>query len=772
MAAPVGSPSGTTLESLVAQGGNIGVDRSPIVGSPSVNAVPLATPLLRSSAFPDQPNNAYGSVGTPLSPGVIGASQQSPTYVRSPQPQPTNSVTVVQERSAVVESPVTSRPVAVTQTTVTTATPVVQRTGPNGLDQLQRLILSQRSEDLSALELRDLLTPPISPEMVLYLESALQRGVLNPSNLLVQAVARATTRETLIPIALALRYGANPNTYVNVPGIGTMHILGYVYVTLGNAGQADSPVINAIIIMLVISGARSIMPIFDTDAGRVRSHINFNETQDRHGPSIMGWLGDQGYVTILPDIQEGFGMVEPGFLNQIGILLDRNDLVTLPLVGVDLQLAFAARSRGVLGRWFDQTVVESSNDDDLRTLLNEQGLSGLAIDFLNGEAFRRLVDLGYIPDYNTVNLLLVRIRQYQAIRDRLSSQQLEEMLLEAVRYGTTLDRDQFAMLASMPFGRTFSDTILQEYNQPYWRKACRQASGVSQPNPSREQLDPVRPLEANTARTSLRPTQVPTRLRRLAVSLGVDPSQNRNEICEALDRLASADPDRLRQAAIRRQQARVSANLANVNEYVGSTSPPMLVCRNQSMLDRQGNPYEYNDLDLAAYRDGSGAVWCFTRDMFESVLETGVNPYSLQPIPESFRIAMQNQLDMSRRLGLLDTRPIRFTEAIDQLRSRDHPDPNSRQGSSDCTNCTDESARIVDTLVQTGTLYGVPAERIRNLTRPQMEQLLQVMGSEPLPLASLTTSHALVTFARQVQDILRRQPDLASMFFSNLNAMA
>lgn len=761
------TPSGTTLEDLVVRSSNRSV-------------APLAADEFGSRPSPSGRSSLIG--GTPLSnqPNVTGFGSQRSTPVIQERSTPIpgfapsgDRLVTIGERSDRItqefgernnSSP--NRTVAATPTTVATV-PVIQRVGPNGLDQLQRLILKQRIAELTSLELRDLLTPPISPELVLYLEAALRLAVINPSNLLVQAIARATTKETLVPIALALRYGANPNTYVNVPGVGTMHILGYVYTTLQGEPytQVDSPVVNAIIIMLVISGARPVMPIFDPEAGRVRSHVNTMDRLERsqQAPSTLIWLSDQGYSTILPDIQDGFGLVEPGFMNQIGILLDRNDLITIPPAGLDLQLAFTARANGILSRWLDRLVVETPSDEELRVFLNEQGLSGLAIDFLNAELFRRLVDLGYIPDYNTINLLLVRMRQYQTIRDRLSSQEIEAMLLEAVRFGTTLDRDQFAMLASMPFGRAFVDVVLQEYNQPYWKKACRQAN--TSPLGRDQQQDPLHPVDTQS-KVTVRPTQVPSRLRRLAVSLGVDPSQNRNEICEALDRLASADPDRLRQAAIRRQQTRISANLANVNEYIGlsGSTPPMLVCRNQSMMDQHGNPYEYNDLDLAAYRDGSGAVWCFTRDMFENILETNVNPYSLQPLPESFRIAVQNQLDMSRRLGLLETRPVRFTEAIEQLRSKDNPDPS-------CAGCTDESTRIVDTLVQTGTLYGVPPERLRNLTRPQMEQLLQVMGSEPLPLASLTTSHALVTFARQVQDVLRRQPDLATMFFSNLIAM-
>lgn len=593
------------------------------------------------------------------------------------------------------------------------------RVGPVSMDQLQKRIYGQRQEPLSSIELRELLVANVPiQELALYLEVALQREVLDPTNLLIHAIAKAVTQENLIPIAMALRYGANANTYVNVPGLGTMHVIPYVYrtltsnnVTMNQGGTPDVPILNSVVIMLIASGSKPVMPAFDSGAGRVRQR-----NPDDEGLSSLEWLQTNGYDTIIPRIQNDFTAVDPNFLTRLGIYLNRIDLILEPLQPEHLTLILKNRINPLFERYLQENPTRVVN-----------GLE-LAIDYLNAFVFERFLERGHQPSYLLMNNLLSRIRQYRSINDRLSARQLEEMLREAVRRGTPIDRDQFLLLSGID--RSFAEAIQREYQQPYWRKVCRSRSP-----------DSTKPIG--------------DRLQRISVAFGLDPTQSKVEICNALDRLAEADPERLLQAAIRRQQGRVSTDLANLNEYIGGTAP-VLVCRNQAVTDT--NPYEYNDLDLAYYRDTSNAVWCFTRDTFQNLLETKTNPYTLQALPESFQFQLQNRLDFARRLGLDSTNQslIPFSQAIELLRQ---PDTIERT--------TEESTRYVETLVQTATIYGLSPEQVRNLTRTQMERLLQLLGINTL-ISTLAPSHAMVTFARLVQDRLREQPDLASLFFTNL----
>src|SRR5438105_1135115 len=100
------------------------------------------------------------------------------------------------------------------------------------LRDLQKIILGNRKEPLSAIEIRNLFSYPTSPETILYIITALNQQKLDPHTALIQAIAHATKKEDLVPIALALRYGADPNLYVNAPNIGDIHILGYSYLVL------------------------------------------------------------------------------------------------------------------------------------------------------------------------------------------------------------------------------------------------------------------------------------------------------------------------------------------------------------------------------------------------------------------------------------------------------------------------------------------------------------------------------------------------------------
>ena len=117
-----------------------------------------------------------------------------------------------------------------------------------------------------------------------------------------------------------MRFGASPNLYVNVDNVGVIHIVGFTYLKLHNV--ADTPVINAIIIMLKASGTKSVNPIFDPKGGGIKSESELIEML-----SADQWLSDQGYGSILPIIGNSYDQVQPTFLTKIGSLLDRLDLI-------------------------------------------------------------------------------------------------------------------------------------------------------------------------------------------------------------------------------------------------------------------------------------------------------------------------------------------------------------------------------------------------------------------------------------------------------------
>jgi hypothetical protein len=484
------------------------------------------------------------------------------------------------------------------------------------MDELQKLIYGLREEPLSSTELRSLLSGGTTQQIALYLEVALQREVLDPTSLLVHSIAKAVSQDSLIPIAMSLRYKANPNTYVNVPNIGTMHIIPYTYRILTYNQHEDLPILNSVIIMLIASGSKHVMPAFDSQAGRVKKP-NYSSM------SSLEWLQANGYETIIPRIENDFTAVDPDFLTRLGIMLARDDMITdrkKPLSLDYLPLILNHRVNIML--------------DELDELDKVQNGLDLGIGYLNVYVFSKFLQLASTIPSETLDKLVTLIQEYRSNNDRLSSKQLEEMLRDAINYGLNLTQEQYNIINTID--ADLAQSLLNDYQQPYWRKVCRNETAIDD------------------------------KLQRLIVSLGINPTLSKKDICQSLENMSQADPQQLIQANVTRQKQRISSDLARVNEYIGG-SPPQLVCRNEAVSDV--SPYEYSDLDLAYYRDGADAVWCFTRDTFDDLLQSNTNPYTLQPIPQLFRSKLENQREIAQELKLGDLIPI--SQAVTLLQEND-----------------------------------------------------------------------------------------------------
>jgi hypothetical protein len=196
------------------------------------------------------------------------------------------------------------------------------------LRDLQKIILGTREEPLSVVEIKNLFSYPTTPESILYIITALNRGKIDPNTTLIQSINNANKKQDLVPVALSLRYGADPNLYVNVSNVGNIHILAYTYLSLC---QKDLPILNSVVIMLVALGTDSNLPVFDNDCGVVRDEYSLVEPIK--GQSVIEWLDDQGYDTIIPQIKnQNYESVEPSFMTTLATFLDNPDLVPSGLI--------------------------------------------------------------------------------------------------------------------------------------------------------------------------------------------------------------------------------------------------------------------------------------------------------------------------------------------------------------------------------------------------------------------------------------------------------
>jgi len=588
----------------------------------------------------------------------------------------------------------------------------------NILNEVQKKIFGQRSENLTPLEINNLFQLPITPDFNLTIHEALENKAIDPDVSLLQAIPRAKIRDYLIPIALCLRYGADANMYVEAPRVGIIHILGYVYTILGNtnikiSGMKSDPIdeniLNTIVLMLIAQGSLPSLPIFDSKGGKIRE---YTEKQ----PTVREWLNEQGYSSIINRVGSANELqktVDKDSLAILSILLDKDKLISRDYKDQDLSLAI---------RCFSVMSLDKIPISNVKNMLDFKYLED-SVTYLNSNAYQKLLNSGQMPSYVLINKILTDMRVYKNIGKFIAVNELERMLLSSVSFGTQLDQAQLNMISTM--GNNIHDSVMKDYEQPYWRKICK--------SPSKE---------------------IPERLQKLAISLNIDPTLNKSSICENITELSKADKEVIKESSKRRQQIRLAANLGHINDFIGENIPTM-ICRNKALLPH--DPFEYNDIDIAYYRDVQGAIWCFTRDSFISILETGLNPYNSTVLPESFKEELKYKVNILERLGIdvnFAKPPVTFTSAVDSLTSHDSISEKS-------------SEHIINLFIQRASENNISSTTVRSLAKQNMIDALRSIGYN-IDLSTLSTQHSLITTAYIVVNL---DSKTTSQFFNTLNSV-
>ena len=481
------------------------------------------------------------------------------------------------------------------------------------LRDLQKIILGTRTDPLSAIEIRNLFSYPTTPESVLYIITALNKDRIDPSTTLIQSIANATKKQDLVSVGLALRYGASPNLYVDAPNIGDIHILGYTYLLLH---KKDIPLLNAVVIMLMATGADPNLPIFDSKGGIVKDE--FSLVEPIKGQSVLEWLDDQGFSTIIHKIlNQNYNKVDKDFMTLIGTFLDRNDLLK-----TDPRLDEVIGSHSI--NIFTQHEQKVDSDKGLR----------LSIAYLNITTFEKFIDRGATLGYGDINNIILEMKRYHEAGDIISREQLRQMLTYAIAHGTLLDIYQEELLK---FDENIYNKIITAYGVPYWKKICS--------------------VEGNS----------PDRLKLLAYRLNLDPEDSKDIICEQIRKILQSDLTKIKQNVIDRNRLRIRSTAARINEF-DNGSPPSLVCSNQSVLTT--DPYNFPDHDIAFYRDQE-KLWCFTSNNFVKIIEQKKNPYTLQPFPDNFIQEVKRKIETISKYRSIEDLPTPVSETLDNLSKPD-----------------------------------------------------------------------------------------------------
>ena len=306
-------------------------------------------------------------------------------------------------------------------------------------DRFQKLLIKTGEFPLTIIELDELLQEITGPELILFLIIGLKNNKILADQLLIKSISNSRSEEDLLPVALSLRFGANSNLYINVENIGIIHIFGYTYLFLQGI---NSPVINAIIIMLKEYGAKNTNPAFISSKENIKLGVEII--------NIKQWLFNQNFITILSQIETNYDNVQPSFLTKIGSLIDKPNMIITP---ISLSEIIKDHSTNVI--W-----------NNLDKIINYEYPLHIALKYLNLTAFEIFLDQGIIPDYIFINLILLEMKKFYYLKDDISYIQIKEMLEASIIRGIQLDQEQFSLLSSID--KNTANNILVKYTEPYW----------------------------------------------------------------------------------------------------------------------------------------------------------------------------------------------------------------------------------------------------------------------------------------------------------------
>lgn len=596
------------------------------------------------------------------------------------------------------------------------------------LANLQDLILGKKTGAVSTVDTKTILSLETTSEIILLIMGGLSKGVMDKDVALIQAINNTRTMDNLILVGLALRHGANPNIYVN-SDIGIAHILVYTYSNL--TGKADEDTLDTLITMLLLSGSTFTSKAFDpSKLGQFVKDNKSTFSDTNIQPSVIEWLKENNYETIIPSLipppsTEGeleLAVNNQEMVNDIAIILDKPSLL-------DHSKIKLLDAREVI-RDQSSEIMKINLEKESPAAIAQLSLLTYSRFYYNITAYRMILEKGVQPDYTFINDLLTRMKRTKDAGFIIGFNQLEAMLQETVIRGISIDTRQLNYLRTIDIDA--AERLIKAYEYPYWQKVCQVTKG-----------------------------EVEDQLKFLALSLNIpNIESDKEEICTYINGLAQKDPEKLKTAAVKRQELRVAATALGVSEYIesGSTvtqsSPtvniPLRVCRNRNVL--MTDPYQYNDAQVAFYVDDKEVPWCYTYDMFKELLKIKVNPTTGDPLPEDFITELKNKDRALTSIGITPVDTLTFSRAVEKLSEKD------------VINDTITEHEINKFLL-TAKTNAVDGEKYRNFTQQQMQDILQRFGRS-VNLFPLTQDHAFATMTIVSNGIFMDDPRIIPHFFN------
>lgn len=550
-------------------------------------------------------------------------------------------------------------------------------TAAKGVPEVIELDLTQTRQLLSLMPETANLEP--AAPILAYLYLGLSKRKLNANTLLGVSLEHLESIQDLIPLGLALRFGADPNGSWELPQ--GRYSIAIVAALLFRSQRVARNVAMTAWALLLASGLKITAPARPEGLGETRTNVEFLANNRVITPDLERLFQDPS-LSQLPDSAR----------NYVGILLNRAPMV---------------RSMDEA----DQLFVVATFADSLYARISIEH-SVDALKFFNNDYLAIALQNGAELRYASVNELLIDMRQRVKLQEMALAQVRLEQLLTAVKYGTVIDKYQYAFLLA-----TLSDkaqSVSAAYREPRWKKECRSASP-----PSRD-------------------------LERLALGLQIEQG-NKTEVCQLLNQYSTADKDKLVAAAKERR----ANNLISSGNLLSNTAK---TCTNSAQLTK--DPLELPKLATVSYIS-AGKLYCIPSELYESVLKTGLSPFTNdqgihEQLPISIKTEIEQNLAQLKRYHFSPVAVPSFREMLAQLNDPDN---------------IGLDTSTLQEFYDLAAANGLTRDQIATVSVDSMERALATLDLST-PLAPLDSQeHRIMTLAEEAVPVLENDPVAASRFF-------
>jgi hypothetical protein len=479
-------------------------------------------------------------------------------------------------------------------------------------------------------EQRELVMMEPTPEIVLIIQKALESKRINADTFLIESITVLEREDQLVYPALALRYGANPNGYVNTLIHGKLHLMPHSYNSL-----TDTPDI--------LSKEKRRIPFEHKDKfvdyDSIGSEKLLNKRKElldqlmllfMMAGAITGNKSMGGNNAPNEDVKKYF--INQGFPDSIVTHSDWKEVAKtkwLTYNGILLN-----KPEYLIGHKLQQTTDQHYNDlinslisisDKVTEIIVEPdyfpvNTVDIIIDYMSVKMLELYLEKGYSVDYNTFNNILVKMIEFKS---GMSFDTYERMGMIAIKAGYDPSSQQLNQLKGLT-PKTYEE-IEKEKQKPIWIRECNSLKG-----------------------------EFSFGMKNVLFSLGITVDAKKVDICNQIKEIIKYEHQKI-----------IEHNSIKLKDMVllSHDMYPDGNVQNENDLD---NPFDRTYLSVISYKDGESRLWCFTDDRFESLLINKVNPYTNEELSEMFLEQIRHKVKMIKKFSYGPT--INYSTALNMLK--------------------------------------------------------------------------------------------------------